>query len=71
MITLEVTRILEVMEPGEEFTTYEANEYFPHLTAQEIASILRRDERIINAGKRYCRDRTGYKNITVWVGVSN
>ena len=68
MIFDEVTRIINAMEltGREEISTYQANEYFPHLTSREMASILRRDERLENVGKIWYRCRTGYANISIW-----
>ena len=48
----EVTRILAVKGKNE-FSTYDANEYHPELSSNEMGSILRRDERTVNLGKRW------------------
>jgi len=71
MIIPEVTRIIEAKGTEEHFSTYEANEFFPNKTAQEMGSILRRDERTINVGKRWFRCKVGHTNITMWKVVGN
>ena len=66
MILPEITRIREVKCLGNEFSTYDANEFFPELTAREMGSILKADERAINIGKRWLRVNCGYANISIW-----
>ena len=46
----EVTRIIVFMKLGEEITTWDANEYYPRMTAQQIAYRLRHDERMEQSG---------------------
>ena len=63
----EVSRIINVLGDRFEISTYEANEYHPGLTSQEMASILRRDERIMNTGKKwFWMGCNRWLNISMW-----
>jgi len=66
MIRPEVTRIIEAKGTEEHFSTYEANEFYPRKTAQQMASILRSDERLVNMGKEYRLCKVGSAHISMW-----
>ena len=72
MIIPEVTRIINAIGTKESFSTYEANEFFPRKTAQQMGSILRRDERLVNMGKKSYWIQFGIlAYISMWKVVDN
>ena len=58
---------LIIMKSGNEFSTYEANEFLPRMSTQQVASLLRRDERIAKLDKKwYWFGSNHWKKVSVW-----
>ena len=63
----EVTEIINSIDTKEAFTTYDANIHLPKLSTRQVASILRRDERIRFIRKKWLwAGCNHWSNISVW-----